>query len=301
MALRVAALGAVAGRKQGLSDPAFELLCAQLDKQSANESDTQSKKQARPLTRLAAAEVLGRVRLTDAQLMTLLQQMPDDPLIWPQLLPAYRRSDSLEVGLRLVELLEKLVNSDSFRPSEAEIHRLLESYPEQVGQKEEALLTTLGQKTAALGERLKDYQSLGVGGDVERGRKIFYGAEVACGACHRVASQGGSVGPDLTTIGAVRSMRDLIESIVAPSSTFAQGYENYMVVTMDGQIASGRIVQQSGQTVVLQGAGGQEKRFHEADIEEMTRQPVSIMPDGLDQKLSRAELRDLLAYLNSLK
>ena len=39
----------------------------------------------------------------------------------------------------------------------------------------------------------------------------------------------------------------------------------------------------------------------EADIEEMTRQPVSIMPDGLDQKLSRAQLRDLLAYLKSLK
>ena len=305
MALRVAALGAVAGRTQGLSDAAFELLCGQLDTQPANElgtpSDTQSDKQTRPLTRLAAAEVLGRVRLTDAQLMTLLQQMPVDPLIWPQLLPAYRRSNSLEVGLGLVELLEKLVNSNSFRPSEAEIHRLLESYPEKVGQKEEALLTTLRQKTATIGERLKDYQSLDVDGDVEHGRKIFFGAEVACGACHRVTSQGGNVGPDLTTIGAVRSTRDLIESIVAPSSTFAQGYENYMVVTMDGQIASGRIVQQSGRTVVLQGAGGQEQRFHEADIEEMTRQPVSIMPDGLDQKLSRAQLRDLLAYLKSLK
>ena len=109
------------------------------------------------------------------------------------------------------------------------------------------------------------------------------------------------MGPDLTTIGAVRSTRDLIESIVAPSSTFAQGYENYMVVTMDGQIASGRIVRQSGETLVLQGAGGQEQRFHEAHIEEMTQQPVSIMPDGLEQKLSRAQLRDLLAYLKSLK
>ena len=297
MPLRVAALGAVAGREQGLSDPAFKLLCGQLDEQSAKESAKQSK----PLTRLAAAEVLGRVRLTDSQLMILLQQMPDDPLIWPQLLPAYRRSNSLEVGLRLVELLEKLVKSDSLRPSEAEVHTLLESYPERVQQKEESLLTTLRQRTAALGERLKDYQSLGVGGDVERGRKIFFGGEVACAACHRVASQGGNVGPDLTTIGAVRSTRDLIESIVAPSSTFAQGYENYMVVTMDGQIASGRIVRQSGGTVVLQGAGGQEQRFHEAHIEEMTRQPVSIMPDGLEQKLSRAHLRDLLAYLKSLK
>jgi len=287
--LRVAALGAVAGREQGLSDPAFKLLCGQIDKQS------------KPLARLAAAEVLGRAQLTDSQLMLLLQQMPDDPLIWPQLLPAYRHSNSLEVGLRLVELLEKLFKSDSLRPSEAEVHTLLESYPERVHQKEGSLLTTLRQRTAALGERLKDYQSLGVGGDVERGRKIFFGEEVACAACHRVASQGGNVGPDLTTIGAVRSTRDLIESIVAPSSTFAQGYENYMVVTMDGQIASGRIVRQSGGTLVLQGAGGQEQRFHEAHIEEMTQQPVSIMPDGLEQKLSRAHLRDLLAYLKSLK
>jgi hypothetical protein len=151
----------VAGREQGLSDPAFKLLCGQIDKR------------AKPLARLAAAEVLGRAQLTDSQLMLLLQQMPDDPLIWPQLLPAYRHSNSLEVGLGLVELLEKLVKSDSLRPSEAEVHELLQSYPERVQQKEESLLTTLRQRTAALGERLKDYQSLGVDGNVERGRKIF--------------------------------------------------------------------------------------------------------------------------------
>ena len=33
------------------------------------------------------------------------------------------------------------------------------------------------------------------------------------------------------SMSAVRSGRDLIESIVFPSSTFAQGFENYVVTT----------------------------------------------------------------------
>jgi putative heme-binding domain-containing protein len=234
-------------------------------------------------------------------LIAVLEEIPDDPLIWPQLLPAYRHSSNQNVGLALVRRLGELVKSDSFRPSEAELLKILQSYRGSVSEKGASLLTTLRERRAALGSRLEEYQSLGEGGDVDRGRKVFFDKEVACGACHRVAAQGGNVGPDLTTIGAVRSVRDLLESIVAPSSTFAQGYENYVVLMSDGRVASGLIVRQSAETLLLQSASGQEQRFHEDHIEELTRQSTSIMPDGLDQKLTRAQLRDLLAYLKSLK
>ena len=287
--LRIAALGAVVGRQSGLSDSAFKFLTAEMDRR------------AKPLTRLAAAEVLGRAKLTDSQLIAVLEEIPDDPLIWPQLLPAYRHSNNQNVGLALVRRLGELVKSDSFRPSEAELLKILQSYRGSVSEKGASLLTTLRERRAALGSRLEEYQSLGEGGDVDRGRKVFFDKEVACGACHRVAAQGGNVGPDLTTIGAVRSVRDLLESIVAPSSTFAQGYENYVVLMSDGRVASGLIVRQSAETLLLQSASGQEQRFHEDHIEELTRQSTSIMPDGLDQKLTRAQLRDLLAYLKSLK
>ena len=109
------------------------------------------------------------------------------------------------------------------------------------------------------------------------------------------------MGPDLTRIGAVRAPRDLIESIAAPSSTFAQGYESYLVATTEGRLASGVIARQSTTSVVLRDASGKELRFHKNEIEQMRNQSVSLMPDGLDRKLTRGQLRDLLAFLQSLK
>jgi putative heme-binding domain-containing protein len=53
------------------------------------------------------------------------------------------------------------------------------------------------------------------------------------------------VGPDLTKIGAIRSGRDLIESIVRPSSTFAQGYESYSLTLKDGSEADGIMARQT--------------------------------------------------------
>src|SRR5439155_26463326 len=67
------------------------------------------------------------------------------------------------------------------------------------------------------------------GADAERGRAVFFGGKVACSVCHAVGSEGGKVGPDLTKIGAIRSGRDLLESILLPSSTFAQGYDSYQI------------------------------------------------------------------------
>jgi len=287
--LRVEALGAVASRQKAISDTAFDFLLRLLDDRTA------------PPIRLSAAEVLGRSKLTNAQLNVVLEKTPDDALIWPQLLSAYRQTNDRELGLALVARLERLIETDVLRPSEAEVKKTLQPYPEIVRERGTKLLAMLRRRTGELGERLEEYQSLGQGGDVEGGRKVFFGKQVACSACHRVGSEGGNVGPDLTKIGEVRSVRDLVESIVVPSSTFAQGYESYMVVTNDGRVNSGVLVRQSAEILVLRNSGGQEQRIVKADIEEMARHDASIMPEGLDQKMSREQFRDLLAYLRSLK
>src|SRR6185436_13766104 len=129
----------------------------------------------------------------------------------------------------------------------------------------------------------------------------FYGKKVACGTCHRVGPQGGRVGPDLTRIGAIRAGRDLLESILLPSSTFAQGYEPYLVLTKDGAILSGLIARQSSDAVTLRDAGGAEVQLRRDRISQMKRAEKSIMPEGLERALTPDEFRDLLAYLQSLK
>jgi len=63
------------------------------------------------------------------------------------------------------------------------------------------------------------------GGDVRRGQLIFNNPKFACISCHSVGYRGGHLGPDLTSVGTIRTERDLLESIVYPSASFVRSYE----------------------------------------------------------------------------
>jgi putative heme-binding domain-containing protein len=149
--------------------------------------------------------------------------------------------------------------------------------------------------------RLRSFEPLLEGGNEQRGRTLFFAVKTACSTCHRVAGQGGMVGPDLTKIGAIRSGRDLIESIVRPSSTFAQGYESYSLTLKDGSETDGIIARRNADFVVLRDSSGAERQFRSGQILEMKPKGLSIMPEGLDGTLSREEFRDLLAFLRGLR
>src|SRR5262249_33285661 len=130
---------------------------------------------------------------------------------------------------------------------------------------------------------------------------IFFGQKAACTLCHTAQGQGGHVGPDLSKIGAIRSGRDLLESIVYPSATFARGLEPYVIATQDGRIHSGIIAREPPEAIELGAPDRSRVRLPRANIQEIGRSPVSIMPQGLDAQLDRQELVDLVAFLRSLK
>jgi cytochrome c551/c552 len=48
--------------------------------------------------------------------------------------------------------------------------------------------------------------------------------QLACVACHKVAGQGGEIGPDLSSIGASRDREYLRRAILAPAAEVAEGY-----------------------------------------------------------------------------
>lgn len=54
-------------------------------------------------------------------------------------------------------------------------------------------------------------------------------AELACGACHKIAEEEGEVGPDLTAIGATRDDAYLRRSILDPNADIGEGYEADMM------------------------------------------------------------------------
>jgi cytochrome c551/c552 len=49
-------------------------------------------------------------------------------------------------------------------------------------------------------------------------------AQLACVACHKVAGQGGEIGPDLSSIGASRDREYLRRAILAPAADVPEGY-----------------------------------------------------------------------------
>jgi putative heme-binding domain-containing protein len=138
------------------------------------------------------------------------------------------------------------------------------------------------------------------GRDYDRGRALF--AATRCFACHRFADEGGGLGPDLSGVAGRFTARDLLESIVLPSKVISDQYEAVMIVTTDGRAITGRIVNLSGEDLMLNPDmfdPNKMARVKRDEIEEMKRSPLSMMPEGLLNTLNADEVQDLMAYLLS--
>jgi putative heme-binding domain-containing protein len=136
-------------------------------------------------------------------------------------------------------------------------------------------------------------------GDPTRGEAVFRRPGLGCTQCHAIAGAGGNVGPDLATVGASAPLDYLLESVVLPSKIVKDGYTTAHVVTKDGQALSGIVVRDSPRELVLRDPTHDEIVIPAADIDER-RTGGSLMPEGLDQTLTDAELADLVRFLSEL-
>jgi putative heme-binding domain-containing protein len=141
------------------------------------------------------------------------------------------------------------------------------------------------------------------GGDAARGRTLFFDDQgnAVCGKCHRIGSQGGAVGPELTHIGGTRDTAYIVESILAPSKSIVSGYETVMIVTRGGQIVTGVPRGEDGDTLLVADSQGKTQRVRKADVEHRAPQTTSLMPENFREILTVAELQDLVAFLVGLK
>src|SRR5438105_983599 len=74
-------------------------------------------------------------------------------------------------------------------------------------------------------------------GDAAAGAAIYRAS--GCGQCHTIHGDGGFLGPDLTGIGAKRSLRHLRESIVSPNADLPLDHRTVVVVTSSGSTVRG--------------------------------------------------------------
>ncbi|MGZ0162798.1 MAG: PVC-type heme-binding CxxCH protein [Planctomycetales bacterium] len=119
-----------------------------------------------------------------------------------------------------------------------------------------------------------------------------------CGKCHTLFTEGGKVGPDLTSFKRDNLERVMI-NVVNPSLEIREGFENYIIVTTDGRVVNGFLADKDSQVVVLRGVDGQNLIFRRDEIEDMRAIKRSVMPEGSVKKLTDQQIRDLFAYLRA--
>ncbi len=285
--LRLDAMGVLVSGERPLPDDWFALVTAQLP--PAND----------PPRRQLAAHVLTRAALTDAQLVTLARDhvASADAFLLPRLVDAFTGATSADVGRALTAALG--ANAEHLDTlAENDVRALVEGFPDQGGPEGQALLQTLRDRQAARLARLQEVEATLGRGDIDSGRRLFFGKSL-CSTCHAVGGNGERFGPDLTTIGDIRSRHDIIEAILFPSASFAREYDTYRVQTATGT-HTGILDEQGGDSVVVHEAPGSSVRLPRSEVTAIEPIGVSMMPPGLDRMLAPDELADLVAFLESL-
>ncbi len=161
------------------------------------------------------------------------------------------------------------------------------------------LVATYDQSIATANPMEKYAVSL-EGGDVKRGEDVFMNHGAAqCVRCHKVNDYGADVGPDLTTIGRDYNREYLLQAIVDPGAVVAPGFGMMVLTRKNGEVASGILMEDNEEGVSLKLPDGKIQKISRSDIASQ-QPPISGMPP-MGLLLNHGEVRDLVAYLESLK
>ena len=130
--------------------------------------------------------------------------------------------------------------------------------------------------------------------DVALGRAVF---ARTCQQCHMLYGVGGKIGPDIT--GSNRASLDyLLENILDPSAVIPKEYAASVLHLKNGRVITG-IVHAETPVAFTVVTATETLTVSRGDVAERLQSEVSMMPDDLLKDLSDAEVRALVAYLQS--
>jgi len=145
-------------------------------------------------------------------------------------------------------------------------------------------------------------RALTSGGSPGRGRRVFLSNQATCSSCHAIDGRGGALGPDLSKVAQSKTRVQIINAILNPSAEFPPQYQAWLVVTTDGATHRGLQLDHKAQGAIeLLTDTGKKVRFDASEIEEYIASPTSLMPNGLAGALATEELKDLVAFLSTLR
>lgn len=136
------------------------------------------------------------------------------------------------------------------------------------------------------------------GADPKTGEHIF--RKLNCMSCHAIGGAGGTIGNDLSSLGANAPTDYIIQSILNPSADIKDGYELNRVVRKDGSVVTGYVVRETSSELLVQDVAGREISIPRSQVDVHETVPGSLMPPGLTSSLEREEFIDLVGFLSKL-
>src|SRR5262249_41752789 len=116
--------------------------------------------------------------------------------------------------------------------------------------------------------------------------------------CHKYGNEGEGLGPDLTAVSKRFKRADVLESIYYPSKVISDQYRSTTIVTVKGQTLAGLVAVQGDVLTVLQEDGSQ-ATLRAKDVDKRFASLTSVMPERTLDQLTRKEIADLFAFLES--
>jgi putative heme-binding domain-containing protein len=152
-------------------------------------------------------------------------------------------------------------------------------------------------EAATLDAKYAKYRALaGKSGDKERGKAVA----AVCQACHTFGTTGGNIGPILSGIGAMGT-EGILRNILQPSAAMENGYRIFRVEMKNGDLVDALYVSEDKDAIVVRMPGIEDRRIPRSEIRSTKYLRRSLMPEGLLESMTDAQVTDLMSYLTSLK
>jgi putative heme-binding domain-containing protein len=139
---------------------------------------------------------------------------------------------------------------------------------------------------------------------LEKGRSFLHGRELfrtaSCISCHKLGDAGNAFGPELAKLDAAMTPLEIARHVLEPSLRIEEKYRSTTVVTDDGRSITGLVIEETPTEIAVVEnpvAKADPVRIRKDAIDDRSTSPVSIMPKGLLDKLTRDEVLDLIAYV----
>ena len=139
----------------------------------------------------------------------------------------------------------------------------------------------------------------GKGRDFAKGKAAFL--DTQCLACHRFGNDGGAIGPDVTAVSSRFSRADVLSSIIEPSKVVSEQYQQHNFTLKNGDELTGRVLEDTAEkyVVLINALANTKKDVRKTDVSKRDASKLSPMPEGLVNVLTKEEILDLLAYIES--